>query len=70
MNHEVRKRVVREFGLPDVAVEVLRHAPKDISEDFPGSQESLLFTQYNEEVGSLVYKIFEVSIVITEILLM
>lgn len=45
VNHEVRKRVVREFGLPDVAVEVLRRAPKNTTEDFPGSQESLLLSQ-------------------------
>ena len=49
VNHEVRKRVVREFGLPDVAVEVLRHAPKDTYEDFPGSQESLLLSQCSIE---------------------
>ena len=49
VNHEVRKRVVREFGLPDVAVEVLRHAPKETCEDFPGSQESLLLSQCSNE---------------------
>ena len=40
VNHEVRKRVVREFGLPDVAVEVLRHAPTETVGDFPVNQES------------------------------
>lgn len=49
MNHEVRKRVVREFGLPDVAVEVLRRAPKNTAEDFPGSQESLLLSHCSNE---------------------
>ena len=52
----MRKRVVREFGLPDVAVEVLRRAPKDTSEDFPGSQESLLLSQCsNDKVYKLVF---------------
>ena len=53
VNHEVRKRVVREFGLPDVAVEVLRHAPKDTSDDFPGSQESLLVSHCSIEKLSI-----------------
>lgn len=40
VNHEVRKRVVREFGLPDVAVEVLRHAPAETCDGFSVNQES------------------------------
>ncbi|XP_028393413.1 BTB/POZ domain-containing protein 7-like [Dendronephthya gigantea] len=53
VNHEVRKRVVREFGLPDVAVEVLRHARKNTAEDFPGSQESLLLSYCSNEKLSI-----------------
>lgn len=41
VNHEVRKRVVREFGLPDVAVQVLRDAPdvETSRDEFPVNRE-------------------------------
>ena len=50
MNNEVRKRVVREFGLPDVAVEVLKHAPEQASDDFPGNHDS---ERYNHSMSKV-----------------